>query len=207
MTCIRATVVADDAVVTARQEIDDLAFAFVTPLEANDGGVRRYVVVWEAAQARSLAARLHGCCVFRSSFYAACWRGARWNGGSTDLAAKHESRVAVERPPPVVQVRRQPLENYAAGFCCCGAACGVDGVSARGIGMRMFDPQPRQRTSLPRALEGTASTRWHPRFGHMIRITSSPAIEKPPLAPATRRRGRIGRIGVCLESDRSIRAG
>ena len=41
----------------------------------------------------------------------------------------------------------------------------------------MFDPQPRQRTSFPRALEGTASTRWHPRFGHMIRITSSPDIE------------------------------
>ena len=41
MTCVRSTVVADNAVVAACEEIDNLAFAFIAPLEADDGGVGR----------------------------------------------------------------------------------------------------------------------------------------------------------------------
>lgn len=51
----------------------------------------------------------------------------------------------------------------------------VVGVAAAVLpmGIRRLMPQPRQRTSLPRAVVGTARIRLHERLGHMIRMTSS----------------------------------
>ncbi len=50
--------------------------------------------------------------------------------------------------------------------------------------MRIFIPQRRHRTSFPRACTGTASTRWHDKLGHMIRMTLSVATLNPRAARA-----------------------
>ena len=144
---IRAAVVSHDAVVARREEVDNLALALIAPLEADNGCMN-------------------------------CGRGRR-----TVVRRRRQARSVAARLLGFVRWKSasaaRRVRVYAAGFCCCADElpdCDGGAPSTRGIGMRMFEPQPRQRTSLPRALEGTASTRWHPRFGHMIRMTSSPAI-------------------------------
>jgi hypothetical protein len=95
--------------------------------------------------------------------------------------------------------------RQAAGFFCCGfcvlpAAPGAAPPSPRTAGIRMFEPQPRQRTTFPRAADGTASTRWQPRFGHMIRTTSSlPAIAFSSSVAASRPHCGIGTWRAPLE--------
>ncbi len=62
-----------------------------------------------------------------------------------------------------------------AGCCCPSVFPG---------GMRIFIPQRRHRTSFPRACTGTASTRWHDKLGHMIRMTLSVDTLNPRAARA-----------------------
>src|SRR5207249_9614946 len=65
-----------------------------------------------------------------------------------------------------------PYLHAAASLGCEGGGAVASPVGASiafNCGIRMLMPQLRQRTSLPRARVGTASTRLHARFGHMMR--------------------------------------